>query len=439
MSKKIIIIIIVLGAALTIALGVLFFISNRGDTASIAEEDSAGTTTSLPTVTTSTSSGDAFPQLSLPEISRLSEVEMLPGSLTLSADGEKILFFNPELGDFYSIKINGSELTRISEKSFYGVSAVGWSPKKNVVALAFERSGAEAQRGTYVYDLLTKNITKLSIKLSQVCFGPTGAQIAYWYADDENRAYNISVADATGANYTRVANKYLKNGGLEWHWGNNKIYFWDRPVAGLLSSILSVDPASQALGTVLSEKYSLLPTFSSKGSYVFASYATDITSAPVATGIFGLGGQLAQATTFRTLADKAAWNSADTALYVGVPQTIPTGFDIGNYLTETTTTHDSLWVYNLKAQEKTLLLRPDSFGEAVDIRDPILSLDEKLLFFRNALNQNLYAINLEKVETTAAYDPSAVPSAATGGAATTGGTDTGTNPLSPEERLFGDL
>ncbi len=408
-TKKILIIVAVI---LVVAIAVVYFVFIRKDSSSETANNS-GANSNQNLSSNENSSNDAsfseFPYLSLPEISRIVKSETI--SPALSDSGEEIIYFDTNKGDFYSVGIDGNGNKAVSEKSFTSVKNVNFSSKADKVAITF--SGENDEDKVYIYDFFIKSLNKLSPNISGVAFAPDSESIVYQYADNQAKIYNISKALSDGSSFQKLKDFYSPGASIRWEESFDKIFITDLPSSNALSNLYSLTTSGE-LNKIIDSVYGLQVVFSPNGDgLLYSSLSAD--KKTLSLFYADAKGRIKYNLRLATFASKSAISPDGKYAYVAVPVNIKKGskIEISKYSEGSTTlTKDQIWRVDLGTGEKVMILNPEEYNFIVDVRNPFLSHDGKMMFFWDKGDKGIYAVNLSKLESkeglekTSAKDPS---------------------------------
>lgn len=394
-TKKILIIIAIV---LIIAIAIVYFVfirKNGNSETSTKSEINSSQNLSSDENTSGDISFSEFPYLSLPVISRIVKSETL--SPVLSDSGEEIIYFDTSRGDFYSIGIDGNGNKAVSDKSFTSVKSVNFSPKADKVAITFSDENDDDK--VYIYDFFIKSLNKLSPEISSVAFSPDSESIVYQYVDKQERIYNISRALSDGSSFQKLKDFYSPGAIIKWEEGFGKIFITDLPSSNALSSLYSVTTSGD-FSKIIDAVYGLQVIFSPGGDGMIYSYISP-DKKTLSLVYANAKGKLKYNLRLATFASKSAISHDGKYAYVAVPVNIKKGSEIqiAKYSdTSTTLTKDQIWRVDLGTGEKVMILNPEDYNFVVDVRNPFLSHDGKLMFFWDKGDKGVYAINLSKLE-----------------------------------------
>lgn len=306
--------------------------------------------------------------------------------ITLSADGRRIQYYDKQDGGIYSVTLTGTDPVLIktpAERADYLV----WSPDK-------ESFIYKTLAGDYIYEkLLDSTIKELGNNLQAPVFVNNGAQIAYQFRDNETDQYNICVADPV-----RGIDSYTKLLSLK---GNVELV--DVSGRGWLSYYLAPSPTRAAvvyaydlnngnIHMLIGKAAALAASWSPSGANI--AYTKMGENNRAALWLADGDGKNSRRVSESSFVDKIAWTNNSSSLYIASPVTMPTA---AKYYSGQKT-NDRIYKVDLKTGRADLVLDISNPDTPRDARDLFLSKEDKLLYFRNAYDNSVFVVNLEKIK-----------------------------------------
>ena len=301
---------------------------------------------------------------------------------TLSLDKERHYYFSRAEEGIMESSLEGRDIEEIFKSRFECINDILWSFQKDKVILSTDQ-------GFYFLDLKTNQISPLSGNITNIIWSSDGTKIAYQYLDRLAGYNNISISNPDGSDWYKLINVKSEGPSSQvvlsiWSPDSNYLYFtsesfdvsggnfkrvnldtgqiedlsdWEN-VAGILYS----PDGSKILYVTLdyNEKYQIVPNVR-----VMKADSTDKKD----TGI-------------DAYLHKCIWKKDSKTIICALSE------DINNM-----TSNDILIELDLETGQKKQLTAIEE-GQPINVKDLILSQDEKTLFFKNNIDGKLYSLEI---------------------------------------------
>lgn len=338
----------------------------RSQTANISRLNRFSTATQLeneddqPTIQGRTLYADKF--------KRISTVKVLGPAI--AEDGRQVIYFEKSSGKILASDFYGQNISTVSGKILDNITGAVWS--KNGYEVIVAQNSRDGQKHASL-NLHTNQTAMLDKRISSVVWADKNSQIVYSFLDKETGEGNISMANPDGLSFkvllpTRADNLKIdrvKDGLISFH----------TPGANDSLFLLSVEDGR--LEKVLESLKNLKILWSPDGSKLLYSHEKE---EGVETVVMNLSDQNGLFVDIITEADKCVWTADSLNIFCGGKK------NAGS--------REALYKMDLNKKEFSLIYEPGSL-DGVEIKTPLLSPVENFLFFINAADQYLYAINLE--------------------------------------------
>ena len=176
------------------------------------------------------------------------------------------------------------------------------------------------------------------------------------------------------------------------------IYLTTKPSAGIPGYAYSMQPFSDSLNLVLGGINGLTTLVNADGTKVLFSE-----SSGTSLTLKLLSGGEETVLLFDTLPEKCTWNTEGSALYCGVPFSLPfvqypdTWYK-GEFFFE-----DGIWYFDAENAIGYFLVDPSIYDTTIDLINPVLSEDESLLLFTNKRDMTPWIFRVETAMETVNY------------------------------------
>ena len=338
------------------------------------------------------------PSAELPLFSNI--IDVTSEAATLSYDADSILYFDPQVGDFYSVSLIGTDPERESQELFFNVRDIDWAPDKTTIGLVFFDAGNK-EYSAYLHDLDKKSGKSLGDYIQEMIFYNKGQSVFYKYVNLDEDEQLYKTARSTGGNGQVFDATVQGNSQLVWAQGLDLVSIASLPRYNNKASLSLLDSSAYGNGYVISPQDGLLGldvSWSPDSGQVFYS-AVSIANNSVVNGIRNAETREDMTVNLKTFANKCVWSYGSEYIYCGVPSnTSERSFPPDEYYEKKMYTSDGVWrinsetgaaelVYNLVSEE----------GVSMDITEPFLLDDASVMYFTNRRDDKVYAVNLRKI------------------------------------------
>lgn len=309
-------------------------------------------------------------------------------SATLGNDGSTLQYYNKEDGKFYRITENG-EAEAYSDKVFYNLEKVTWSPQKNKAILEYPDGS------NIVYNFDTKKQITLPKHWEDFNFSPDGSQIVLksigidpdnrWLAISNEDASKIKAIESIGLNDATVYPLWSPN--------NQIIAMYTEGVDFNRQEVYFVGQNDENFKSTVIEGRGFQPQWSPNGDrLLYSVYSSDNDYKPLLWIVNAEGekiGSNRKSLGIETWAEKCVFNDSRD-IYCAVPDALENGSGIFPEMAENT--QDKIYKIDSITGLKKLLAVPDGAYNASNL---IISEDQNYLFFTDKTTEKIYKINLK--------------------------------------------
>lgn len=322
-------------------------------------------------------------------LTKTAELNKTPAlAATLARDGSNLQYYNQEDGKFYKINKSG-EVAILTDKAFYNVKNITWSPDKNKAILEYP-DGANI-----VYNFTTNKQITLPSHWKDFNFSPDGNRIVMKSIglDPDNRWLAITNEDGSKTQAIEEIGEKDATVYPAWSPNNQIIAIYTEGIDFDRQEVFFVGLNDENFKSTVVEGRGFEPKWSPKGDQLLYSvYSSQNNLKPLLWLVEAQGdniGQGRKSLGIETWADKCTFSS-DTSLYCAVPKKLETGAGLFPELAKNT--YDQLYQINPKTGLKKLIAVPDGFYNMSNL---IISDNGYQLYFTDENTKRIYKINLK--------------------------------------------
>ncbi len=307
----------------------------------------------------------------------------------VGADDE-VNFYNPDDGKFYKLNDDGS-IETLSEKIFYNVSNVTWSPSYSEAILEYPDGS------NILYNFGTQKQTTLPKQWEDFDFSPDGKKIAAKSIgmDENNRWLIVANPDGTDAQIIEQLGANANLIQINWAPHGQIVAFAKN------SDSLSIDTQEILFIGLKGENFKSISVpgmkFEGKWSPSGAQLLYSVTSQAsnylpllwITTAELDDIGANRRSLGINTWAEKCVF-ADETWLYCAIPSNLARGAGLQPSMAKNTA--DSIWKMNLTSGQRTMVTVPDV---SMDIFSLNLSQDKNYLYFVDRVTNTIRKIRLK--------------------------------------------
>ncbi len=304
----------------------------------------------------------------------------------VSQDGKGLQYYNESDGKFYKLDNNGN-IIPMSERAFYDVEQVTWSPRKNSAVLEYPDGS------NIIYNFDQDQQITIPAHWQGFSFSPSGDMIAAKsMGKDTNNRY-LMTANSDGSR-AKIIDEIGQNADLvDVSWSpNNQVIATYREGTGLdQQEIYLIGQNQENFKSMMIEGRGFEYIWSPDGKKILYSvYSTDTNLKPLLWVVNASGNDVGsgrKSLDIETWAEKCVFFDSTTA-YCAVPEELPDGAGLMRELAEST--KDDIYYLDLATGMKRLLAVPDG---SYTIKNLMISENARYLYFNDS-NGKIYKINL---------------------------------------------
>ncbi|NCF74972.1 MAG: hypothetical protein GWO87_00580 [Xanthomonadaceae bacterium] len=301
--------------------------------------------------------------------------------ITMNAEGDKLVYYNRDDGKFYTINKKG-EPVLMSEKTFYNVQNIVWSPKKDKAILGYPDGS------NIIYDFNKKKQTTLPKNWQGFDFSSDNKQIVTKNLDfdSENNYLIIANIDSGQSKIIEDLGNKVNNFKLAYSPDNQVVAFFIEPLDFDHQEVYLIGQHNENFKSIIVEGYGFQGKWSPQGDKILYSVYNSKSNYEPALWLTTKGGIYKKRIALNTWAEKCFFYNNDT-IYCGVPKFLEEMMGINpNYAINI---NDNIYKINLI---KNLTKKITETKRNID--KIIVSADEKILYFTDKRTGRLYKIDL---------------------------------------------
>ncbi|MDP3900536.1 MAG: hypothetical protein Q8Q23_05675 [bacterium] len=307
--------------------------------------------------------------------------------LALSTNQSDLVYYDDTNKKFYRVNGNGI-ITQISDKEFFNVDNVVWSPKQEKAVIEYP-DGANI-----VYDFSTNKQVTLPRHWEDFDFAPSGNEIVSKSIglDEDNRWLVITNDDGTQARNIEPIGKNAAKVRSSWSPNNQSVALFTESVDLDRQKLYFIGKNQENFKAATIEGRGLQHQWTPDGSnLIYSVYSSNDDLRPQLWITNAQGesiGQNRRRLPLQTWADKCSIVSVDT-MYCAVPRSLPEGAGLFPELAKGTS--DDIYKVNLKTGATNLVAIPD---QNFSINNIVVPPGEDIIYFTDSLLNNIHSINL---------------------------------------------
>ncbi len=306
---------------------------------------------------------------------------------SLHDNGSDLRYYDRKDGHFYRVDKDGNKVL-LSEKEFYGVDKVNWSPAESKAIIEYPDGS------NIVYDFEQEKQVTLPKHWEDFRFSDKGDKIVMKSIgiDPENRWLAISNPDGSRSQAIEKIGENADKVYPSWSPNDQTIAMHTRGVDFNRQEVFFVGKNKENFKSTIIEGRGFQPKWSTEGDkLLYSVYSTEDELKPklwivnaqgesIGTGRGSLG--------VETWAEKCTFGNNDQ-VYCAVPEELPEGAGMFPELADNT--QDKLYKIDLRTGMKKLIAIPD---KAFNISQMMISEDESNLYFTDKTTERLHKIEL---------------------------------------------
>lgn len=322
-------------------------------------------------------------------VTQIRELTQTPAlSPKMSSNGRNLNYYNKEEGRFYTLDENG-ELELLSNKQFFNVSNVEWSPTKKKAIIEYP-DGANI-----IYNFDTNKQVTLPKHWEEFDFSASGRDIVSKSVglDPDNRWIVTVKEDGSGAKKIEPFGINGDNMITSWSPNNQMAAMRKDGIDGDRQRIVFIGLNGENFRSTVIYGRGFEHIWSEDGEKLIYSAYSSLTENKPSLWSVGASGEAIGTNRKRlnveTWASKCSQSIGDS-LYCAVPEDLPEGAGIFPAMAKTTV--DRFYKINIKTGQKKLIAIPEQETSASSIN---VSRDEKFLYFIDNETEKINQIRLK--------------------------------------------
>ena len=333
---------------------------------------------------------DAVAQGGLTQVDRLARGDIK--GVFPSTDGQ-LKFYDQETGRFFRLNDRG-EFELLTDKVFHNVDQITWDTRGNQAILEYPDGS------NIYYNFSTGQQVTLPRQMTDFAFSYTDQAIAFEWYNEYNPDDNwLGVARPDG-NEIRFVEPIGDKGDKvfpQWSPDNRYVAFYTKSEGLDLISVIPLGANNEnfqsfdVYGRGFESQWS-----TDKQNLLYSVHTADSGRRPELWVTTISGNQVGannRPLDLQTWSSKCTFGSTGADLYCAVPQNLPPG--IGWYPEQAVDYPDSFYRIDLQTGTQTLLALPAGTRDNYSAQQLVLSADGSRLYFLDALDSDIYSIQLK--------------------------------------------
>ncbi|MEA2089076.1 MAG: WD40 repeat domain-containing protein [Patescibacteria group bacterium] len=313
------------------------------------------------------------------EIKKISE--SIVKGITMNLNGDKLVYYNKNDGKFYAIDKNGESIL-MSEKTFYDVQNITWSPNKDKAVLEYPDGS------NIVYNFTTDKQTTLPKNWEEFSFSLDNKQIITKNFSSYSENNHLIIADINSGRSKIIENLGNKAGNFQLAWSpdNQVVAFFIEPVDFDHQEIYLIGQHNENFKSIIVEGYGFQGKWNLKGDKILYSVYNNKNNYEPALWIATKHGTYKKRIYLNTWAEKCSFYN-NNIIYCGVPQYLEEMMGINpNYAIDI---NDDIYKIDLNKNSIEKIITTERNVEKIMVDN-----SEKTLYFIDRRTGRLYQIDL---------------------------------------------
>jgi hypothetical protein len=306
---------------------------------------------------------------------------------SLDSSGSTVQYYDPLDKKFYRLDDNGAPQA-ISDKPFYKVDKVSWSPDRNKAILEYPDGSKN------IYNFSDQSQVSLPKHWQDFQFSPSGEQIAFKAIgyEPENRWLSIMNADGTGAQNIEKLGANADKATVNWSPNRQIVATFQDGADYNRQEVFFIGTNHENFKSMLVEGRGFQSKWSTTGNELLYSVYSDFNNYKPSLWITNANGdtigQDTEPLQIDTWASKCSFAS-DKLLYCAVPRSLADG--AGWLPPETLDTPDDVYAIDLETMAKSLVIAEGNYN----MSNLIITKDGNTLYFTDNKTGGLYKLPLK--------------------------------------------
>ena len=322
-------------------------------------------------------------------LTQTSQLNQMPSlAAVLASNGSDLQYYNQNDGKFYRLTKDG-QTALLSDKIFYQVENITWSPDKNKAILEYPDGS------NIIYDFLIKKQITLPIHWKDFAFSPDGSKVVMKSLglDPDNRWLAITNNDGSKARRLEALGNKDETVYPSWSPNNQTVTLYTEGIDFDRQEVFFVGLHGENFKSMVIEGRGFQPQWSPQGDrLLYSVYSSNNDLKPllwIANAEGDTIGSNRKNLNVETWANKCVFaNSVD--LYCAVPEKLEEG--AGLFPEMAKNTKDNLYKIDTQTGLKKLVAIPDN---NYNMSNLMISNNNYYLYFTDEATKTLHKINLK--------------------------------------------
>ncbi|MFH1427737.1 MAG: hypothetical protein ABIG60_04405 [Patescibacteria group bacterium] len=309
-------------------------------------------------------------------------------AVTLASNQSELLFYNQNNGKFYRIN-SGGQINALSDKTFFNVQSVAWSPKSNKAVIEYP-DGANI-----VYDFSTNKQVTLPKHWEEFNFSPNGDQLVSKSIglDPDNRWLVVTNDDGSEARSIEALGKNADSVHSSWSPNNLSVALFTESIDLDRQRLYFIGQNKENFKATVIEGRGLEHQWAPDGKkLIYSVHSSSSDLKPELWIVDAQGDEIGsnrRKLNLQTWAHKCSLPSSDI-IYCAVPETLPEGAGLFPELANNT--RDYIYKVNLKTGASNLVAIPDN-NSSIDTL--IVPPQENKIYFTDTQSGSIHSMRLQ--------------------------------------------
>lgn len=306
---------------------------------------------------------------------------------TLNGDGSSVQYYDPLDNKFYRVDEDGTPRI-MTDKQFYNVRDVSWSPDKNSAILEYPDGSKN------IYNFSDQSQISLPKHWEEFQFSPSGEQIAFKSIgyEPDNRWLSIMNADGTGAKNLEKLGENADKAIINWSPNRQIVAQFQESSDYNRQQIIFIGLNQENFKALTVQGRGFQSKWSPDGNQLLYSVYTDGNGYKPSLWISNANGdsigQNNRPLEIATWAEKCSFAN-DTTVYCAVPRSLADGS--GWLPVANLEIVDDLYSIDLASGAKTLLRSEGAYN----MTDLMITKDGRAVYFKDYKTGGLYKLDLQ--------------------------------------------
>jgi hypothetical protein len=314
---------------------------------------------------------------------------------TRTGDGQDVLFYDPESGQFYRLSNDGQTKVLMTDEKFYAVQSVSWSDNKSKAVLEFP-DGANI-----IYDFTSRRSVTLPPETVDHVFAPKSDELAFKLETPNEEDNWLVITDSQGGNAAFIEPVGDRGNLVQVAYSPNEdvVALYHEPIGASQEEIFMIGKSGENFKSFVVDGLNFQGRFSPDGQRLLYSVVSLQDNYKPSLWIIDVRGMSVGLNKFplnlQTWVNKCTFSKNNRHVYCAAPRQLDSG--VGLSVGAEKFTSDVFYRVDLDTGLKKLLAEPANESGPVDVAVTDIWLDssEQYLFFWDSRTGGIFRLELE--------------------------------------------